>query len=441
MIGFNFMQLDDKKAIFGWSMYDWANSAFVTTIIAGFFPIFFKQFWSTGVDTTVSTARLGLANSIAGLTVALLAPILGAVADRGTAKKRFLIFFAYLGVLMTSSLYMVSQGNWPLAVTLYVLASIGFSAGNIFYDALLTGVASEKRIDFVSALGYSLGYLGGGILFALNVWMTLRPQTFGFADSHEAVRFSFLCVAVWWALFSIPLLLFVKEPANRKTKSAVNIIKAGFVQLQKTFQQLRHLKTVFLFLAAYWLYMDGVSTIIRMAVDYGISIGFKSKDLIFALLITQFVGFPSAIGFGYLGVRIGAKRAILIAIAVYLFVSVWGAFMQNKNEFYILAIIIGLVQGGIQALSRSFYTRIIPLDKSAEYFGFYNMVGRFAAVIGPVFMGAVCLLVKSMGYSSSIASRASIASISFFFIAGGILFYFVNEEKGKEELKYLSQRA
>ena len=296
-------------------------------------------------------------------------------------------------------------------------------------------------MDFVSALGFSLGYLGGGILFAVNVWMTLRPETFGFADAGAAVRFSFLSVGVWWAVFSIPLLLFVKEPAIGEKKSGVNMVKAGFAQLRETFQEIRHLKTIFLFLLAYWFYIDGVDTIVRMAVDYGISIGFKSNDLIVALLITQFVGFPSAIGFGLLGGKIGAKRAIFIAIVVYLFVSIWGAFIQSKNEFYILAITIGLVQGGIQALSRSYYARIIPVQRSAEYFGFYNMLGKFAAVIGPALMGGVALLVRSMGYSSAIASRASITSISMLFIVGGSLFYFVNEERGKEEVKCLSQKA
>jgi UMF1 family MFS transporter len=426
------MQLDDKKAIFGWSMYDWANSAFATTVMAGFFPIFFKQFWCVGVDTIVSTARLGLANSMAGITVALFAPILGAIADKGTAKKKFLLFFAYLGVVMTASLYMVSKGHWLFAVMLYVFATIGFSGGNIFYDALITSVASVKKVDFVSGLGFALGYLGGGILFAVNVWMTLRPETFGFASAQEAVKFSFLSVGIWWAVFSVPIFVFVKEPTSRETPSGVNMVSAGFMQLKETFKEVRHLKPIFLFLAAYWFYMDGVDTIVRMAVDYGISIGFESNDLIVALLITQFVGFPSAIGFGYLGSKIGAKRGIFIAIAVYLFVSIWGAFIQSKNEFYILAIIIGLVQGGIQALSRSYYAKIIPVDKSAEYFGFYNMLGKFAAVIGPVVMGGVGLLIRYMGYSSDIASRASITSISFFFIAGGTLLYFVNQGRGRE---------
>lgn len=431
------MQPDNKKAILAWALYDWANSAFATTVMAGFFPVFFKQFWSAGVDVTVSTARLAMANSIAGITVALLAPVLGAIADKGTSRKKFLVFFAYMGVVMTSSLYMVSQNNWLLAIVLYVFAIVGFSGGNIFYDSLITAVSSEKKFDFVSSFGFALGYLGGGLLFAMNVWMTLHPVTFGFAGVHEAVRFSFISVGIWWAVFSIPMLVIVKEPESANVKDGKNVVKAGLVQLRNTFHEIRHLKTIFLFLFAYWLYIDGVDTIIVMALDYGISIGLQAHDLIVALLITQFVGFPCAIGFGYLADKIGTKKGLFVAIAVYLFVTVWGAFMDSKNEFYILAITVGFVQGGIQSLSRSFYAKIIPPEKSAEYFGFYNMIGKSATVLGPVFMGGIGLLIRSMGYASNIASRVGIASLAFFFIIGGILLYFVNEEKGRIEARYL----
>lgn len=421
--------LDDRKAVFGWTMYDWANSAFATAVMAGFFPVFFKEFWSAGADINVSTARLGLANSMASTMVALLAPVLGAIADKGSAKKKFLMFFAYMGVVMTASLYLVSKGNWPLAIILYAFATIGFSGANVFYDALITVVSSNRRMDFVSTLGFSLGYLGGGLLFAVNVWMALSPATFGFNNGGEAVRFSFLTVALWWALFSVPVFFFVKEPRSEQRQPGLHAVRDGLLELVGTIREIRHLRTLFLFLVAYWLYMDGVHTIIRMAVDYGISIGFDSKSLIVALLITQFVGFPSALFFGYLGGRIGAKRAIFIAIGVYLFVCVWAAFMQSKNEFFILAMVVGLVQGGIQALSRSYYAKIIPVEKSGEYFGFYNMMGKFAAVLGPMLMGTVGLLIRSLGYSSNIASRASITSIAILFLAGGVVLFLVREEK------------
>jgi UMF1 family MFS transporter len=431
------MRPGNRREIFGWGMYDWANSAFATAVIAGFFPVFFKEFWSAGVDTTTSTARLGLANSISSIFIALSAPLLGAIADKGTAKKKFLFFFAAMGVVMTWCLYLVSEGNWVVAVALYVFASIGFSGGNVFYDSLITAVSTRDRMDFVSALGYSLGYLGGGLLFALGVWMTLRPEAFGFSGSTEAVRFSFILVGAWWAVFSIPVFIFVKEPVSAGRSRGRSLVLAGLAQLRLTFREIRHLRMVFLFLAAYWLYIDGVDTVVRMAVDYGLSIGLERNDLITALLITQFVGFPCAIAFGYLGGRIGAKRAIYIAIGVYLFVTVWAAFMQHRNEFYLLAGVVGLVQGGIQALSRSYYAKIIPPDKSAEFFGFYNMLGKFAAVIGPVLIGSVGVLARNLGYASDIASRVSITSVSILFLAGAVLFYFVDEDKARREASYL----
>ena len=434
--------LRDKKRIFGWAMYDWANSAFATTVMAGFFPVFFKEYWSAGVDATMSTARLGGANTVASIVVALSAPLLGAMADKGSAKKRFLLFFSVMGMVMTSCLYLVAQGNWLLAVFLYVLACIGFSSGNIFYDSLITAVAGDDNMDFVSALGFGLGYLGGGLLFALNVWMTLQPEKFGFAGTGEAVRFSFVSVGLWWAVFSIPICLFVNEPTTPpNSQSMTVIIRSGVVQLLRTYREIRSLKTVFLFLLAYWLYIDGVDTIVRMAIDYGLSIGLRQTDLIKALLITQFVGFPCAVGFGYLGTAMGTKRAIFLTISIYLFVSIWGAFITSENEFYILAVIIGLVQGGIQALSRSFFARIIPKQSVAEYFGFYNMLGKFAAVIGPVLMGTTGIFIKALGYSDDFASRIGIISISLLFLAGGILFYFVNEETAHRELKAFDTQA
>jgi UMF1 family MFS transporter len=441
----------EKKAIWGWAIYDWANSAFATTVMAGFFPIFFKQYWSYGADVNVSTAQLGFGNSIASLFVAVMAPILGAIADKGSARKKFLILFAYLGVLMTAALFLVQKGQWVWAIFIYVMGIIGFSGANVFYDALLPSLATEDQIDYVSSLGFSLGYLGGGLLFLFNVVMTLMPQTFGLPDTAAAVRLAFVTVAVWWGAFTCITILWVpeKKSAGQRFYSA-NVIAAGFKQFIDTFKKLRHLKTVFLFLLAYWFYIDGVDTIIRMAVDYGLSLGFDSNDLITALLIVQFVGFPAALVFGKLGQHWGVRKAIYLAIGIYMGITLWGTMMTNKQEFYILAIIIGLVQGGIQALSRSYYSRLIPIDKPAEFYGFYNMLGKFAAIIGPALMGAVGLIVRrilmppsptpeQMVYFGRLASRWSIASILILFLVGAILFYFVDETKGKAEAAYLSK--
>ncbi len=408
-------------------MYDWANSAFATTVMAGFFPLFFKQYWANKLAVGESTFLLGNANALASILVVVLAPILGSIADRGGAKKRFLLFFSMMGVVMTSALYLVAQGDWAMALVVYILAVLGFSGSVVFYDALLVEVAAEDELDMVSAIGFSFGYLGGGLLFAFDVLMTLYPQVFGLDDAAHAVRVSFLSVAIWWGVFSIPVMLFVKERRIYGDVEPMAAISGGFKQLWDTFHQIRKLRTTFLFLAAYWLYIDGVDTVVRMAVDYGMSLGFDSNDLMVALLLTQFVGFPAAILFGRLGERRGAREGVMIAIFVYFMVIVWAYQMENTWEFYTLAVIIGLVQGGIQALSRSFYARIIPRTRSGEFFGFYNMMGKFAAVLGPLIMGWVAVLTAS--------PRLSILSILLLFIAGAILLALVDEKKGRSQAR------
>jgi MFS transporter, UMF1 family len=412
----------DIKQVLSWAFYDWANSAYATTVMAGFFPIFFKKYWSTGLEANVSTLNLGTANSVASIIVAAMAPLLGSIADSGGYKKRFLVLFASLGVLMTGSLNFVAQGHWGAAMVLYILGTVGFAGGNIFYDSLLVGVAPKEKLDVVSALGYSLGYLGGGLLFALNVSMVLSPSSFGLQTADQAVRLSFVLVAIWWALFSLPIMLFVKEPAGKQGQIRKDAIRAGFRQLACTFREIRRIRVILLFLVGYWLYIDGVDTIILMAVDYGMSIGLDSNGLIKALLITQFVGFPAAILFGKIGEKAGTKNGILLGIIVYVGASVWGFFMRSQAEFYGLAVAIGLIQGGVQSLSRAFYAKLIPHESAAEFFGFYNMLGKFAAVIGPTFMGWVGLLSGNPRYS--------IFAVTALFIAGGTILCFVRERSG-----------
>ncbi|MGB5279669.1 MAG: MFS transporter [Gammaproteobacteria bacterium] len=415
------MSIYKNKQILSWAFYDWANSAFATTVLAGFFPLFFKQFWSTQNTITESTFQLGVGNALASLIIVMLAPVLGAIADAGNLKKRLLIVFSLLGISMTLGLYFVEQNSWFLAISFFVLASIGFSGSIVFNDSLLINVADEKNYDRVSAFGYAMGYLGGGILFSVNVAMVTRPEWFGFSSAADAVRFSFITVSIWWLVFSIPLWLFVHEEKTTHKHSVTQAMYSGIGQLIKTFKKINKLKTVGLFLLAYWLYIDGVDTIVRMAVDYGLAIGLDGSDLLLALLVTQFIAFPAALGFGYLGERIGAKTAIMLAIIVYLAVTILAYRMNTVEGFYGLAIVIGLVQGGIQSLSRSLYARIIPKSQSAEFFGFYNMLGKFAAVLGPIMIGTIAAISDS--------SRMAMLSISLLFISGGILLYFVDVEK------------
>lgn len=404
--------MQSKRSVYAWALYDWANSAFATTVMAGFFPLFFKQYWSEDVPSTESTFHLGLANSMSSLLVVVLAPILGALADQARGRKRFLTAFAALGALTSASLFLVAQGAWPVAAMLYVIGVIGFSGGNVFYDALLVSVAAPRDRDRVSALGFALGYLGGGLLFAINVTMTLRPHWFGLADAGEAVRWSFLSVGLWWAVFTLPLLLMVDEPGGKAPRKLGwgALIRGAFRQLVDTFRHLRAYGLAFRFLIAYWLYIDAVDTIVRMAVDYGLAIGLDSSSLITALLLTQFVGFPAAIVFGRIGERVGARNGILAGLAVYFGVTLYAYFLDSEIEFYLLAVIIGLVQGGVQALSRSLFSRLIPAERSAEFFGFFNMLGKFAAVLGPLLVGSVSVLTGD--------PRLGLVSLLILFIAG-----------------------
>jgi UMF1 family MFS transporter len=409
------MKLSRQKL--SWAMYDWANSAFATIIIAGFFPVFFKQYWNAEVPVTESTFRLGLVNSLASLAIMLMAPLLGAIADHLGRRKGMLVLFASLGMYLTGALYLVGAGNWVLAACFYAVALLGFSGSNIFYDSLLPSVSSPEDVDRTSALGFSLGYLGGGILLAICVLLTRNPHWLGLDSVQDVIRLSFILVAVWWLVFSLPLILFVREPGGQRGHVSMGLLLAGFRRIGRTFHEVRQLRNVWLFLLSYWLYIDGVDTIVRMAVDYGLSLGFEQKNLLLALLITQFTGFPAALAFGHLGDRYGTKTGIFLALGIYIIVTVGGALMEEVWEFYFLAFAIGLAQGGIQALSRSMYARMIPADRTAEFFGFYNMMGKFAAILGPLLMGWMAAATGN--------PRAGIMSLLVLFVMGAIGLCFV----------------
>ena len=402
-----------RRPVIAWAFYDWANSAFATTVMAGFFPVFFKQYWNAGVEVTESTFRLGLTNGVAALVIALLAPVLGAIADRSSSRIRLLMTVTVLGCAATAGLALVGQGHWLAASALYLTASLGFWGGIVFNDSLLLHVAEPEEYDLVSGYGYALGYLGGGLLFALNVLMTMRPQMFGLADASEAVRVSFVMVAAWWFLFALPCAFVVRERKSAPSVPPSEAVRQGLRQLAGTLRELRRYRHVVLFLAAYWLYIDGVNTVIKMAVDYGLSLGFDSSNLVAALLLTQFVAFPAALAFGWLGRRIGPRRGIFLALSVYVGATIYAYFIDGVRDFFVLAVVVGLVQGGIQSLSRSYFGRLVPEGKSSEFFGFYNMMGKFAAVLGPLLTGIVARV--------SGDPRLSILSIVLLFIAGGAL--------------------
>jgi UMF1 family MFS transporter len=421
-----------RREVLSWALYDWANSAFATTVMAGFFPVFYSAI-SRGLSAEDSQFWFNITLAGSSLLVAAVAPLLGAIADRGGNRKKFLAFFAAVGVLMTAALAWVHAGQWWVGLLLYGLGTIGFSGANIFYDSMLVDVAKRDEFDLVSAFGYGAGYVGGGLLFAVNVLMAQKPELFGLSDSLGAVKASFLTVAVWWAIFAVPLLKYVRETPTENPAPAFQAVREGIAQLVGTAREIRNLRILLLFLVGYWLYIDGVNTVIKTAVFFGDRVlQLPQASLVTALLVTQFVAFPAALGFGWLGNRIGAKRAILIGLAVYIAALVYAwRFLSDARDFYNLAIAVGLVQGGVQSLSRSLYARLIPPSKTAEFFGFFNMVGKFAAILGPTLMALTPLLITGA------TERDSIMAVSILFIVGGLLLWRVNVEAGEQAAKLL----
>ena len=415
-----------RRIVNAWCMYDWANSAFATTIMAAMFPPFYRAMvTSAGLAENTATAYWGYTTSIALLVIALIAPVLGAIADHTGGKKKYVAAFAALGILSTAAFVFLGTDTWLLGSSLYIGGNVGFAGANIFYESLLPHIAKDD-IDQVSARGYALGYVGGGILLVINVLWYMKPEWFGMPDVGFALRASFFSVAVWWGLFSIPLFRRVPEPpVVRVGGEPVQPIRAGFTRLGKTFREITRYKQLMLFLVAFWIYNDGIGTIIKMATAYGDEIGIRMTHMIAALIITQFVGIPSSFLFGLLAARLGAKTCILLALAVYALISAAGYFMNSAVHFYVLALMVGTVQGGSQALSRSLYGAMVPKHKASEFFGFYSTSTKFAGLFGPLLFGIVSQL--------SGGSRLSILSVTAFFVLGGLCLTRVDVEEGVRE--------
>jgi UMF1 family MFS transporter len=412
--------MTEKKKVFSWALYDWANSAYSTTIMAGFFPLFYKQYWSAGADSVVTTTRLGDLTAATSLVVALVTPGLGALADARGSKKKLLLIAAVMGWIGCMALGFLPEGAWVAASLWYAIATIGFNASSTFYDSLLPGLTKTNHTHRASSLGFSLGYLGGGVLFLINVMMYLKPELFGLENGIQGVQFSFLSVALWWAIFSIPLFKYVPEPESERNHAPLlKVILQSFTQVLSTVKEVFKNRNLTLMFFAFWLYIDGVYTIMTMAVDFGLSIGLHAPDLIKALLIVQFVGFPSAYLFGSLAGRAGARVPILICIFGYSVATVLATRMSESWHFYCLAIFIGLFQGGVQALSRSLFSNMIPTNKAGEYFGLVNLVGKFAAILGPFLVARFTQLTGD--------HRQAQLSLLILFFFGGYLLWQVKE--------------
>lgn len=430
MARFKWLTDAKRRAVAGWCMYDWANSAFAVVVLTAFFPILFKTYWDSGADPALNTARLGMGDSISGLFVAVCSPFLGALADAWKAKKPFLMFFMILGTLMTAGLPFVGAGAWKLAIFLFIVANIGFACGNLFYDSLLVDVADEHDMDVVSSNGYATGYVGGGILALLDAFLVKYWQRAGLESALQAELIGFASVAVWWFVFSLPLLGFVRERKIAGVKRPSQIVIESFHRLVSTGRKILHKRLLLMFIIAFWLYMDGVYTIITMSVNFGMSLGIKAQTLFMIIILVQFVAFPAAVGFGRLAHAVGGGRAILSGIAIYIVVCAVGFFvLRNAEQFVVLACLVGMVQGGVQALSRSYFAKIVPAEDAAEYFGFLNLISRFSIVLGPVLVGATTLFCRRMGAGNVLSQRLGMSSITVLFAAGGFLLLLAEQER------------
>ena len=426
-----FGKLKLTKKELSWALYDVGNSAFYTTVVAGFFPVFFKQYWNMSAQASVSTFNLSLATSIAALIVALVSPILGSFSDKSNLKLTVMCSLSLLAIIFCAMLAFVGSDQYQLAMILFSLSSIGAALAITVYDALLVSVTSKNRYNIVSLSGFALGYLGGGLFFLFNIILTLQPQWFFLDSKVQAVKVSIFLVSLWWLCFMLPIYFNLKTKAfdkslkkSRDKQGLDNFFKNiidCFKDLYKLFIEIKTHKTLFLFLCAYWFYIDGVGTIMRMAVDYGVSLGFESSDLMIALLIVQFVGFPATYGFVLLSKLWGAKNCIFIAIFIYIIINIRAYYMDSIMDFYLLASALAIAQGGLQALSRSYFASMIPKNRSGEFFGFYNSFGKFASIIGPFMIGWVALATGS--------NRLSILSVLVLFIAGSIILMFVPSDK------------
>jgi MFS transporter, UMF1 family len=424
----------DRPELRAWAMYDWAASAVQTTIMVAVFPIYFVKVAGAGLPESGATQRLALVNSLALVFIALLSPILGAISDYRAAKKRFLALFMGIGVGAVLGMFFVHHGDLDLASALFTISLIGVAGSFVFYEALLPHIARPGEIDRISTAGYALGYFGGGILLALNLAWIQRPDWFGLPhgpglsedQATLPVRLAFVSVAVWWIVFSLPLFRRVPEPPallEPDERRDENPVRMAFVRLRETFRELRSYRNAFLMLLAFFIYNDGIQTIIKMATAYGTEIGIGQNALIGAILLVQFVGIPCSFLFGVVAHRIGAKRALFLGLMAYTAISLLGYFMKTALHFYVLAGLVGTVQGGTQALSRSLFASMIPRHKSGEFFGFFSVFEKFAGIFGPlIYAGTI---------AATGSSRNAILSVILFFAVGALLLWPVDVTEGQ----------
>ena len=402
------------KELKSWIAYDAGNSAFATTVIAAFFPLFFSSYWAGNIDEITSAKYFTAGLTIMNLVILIGMPIIGAITDVKNLTKTFFSVFSFLGALLVISFAFVSENEWLFALILYGIALFCFSAAIVLYDKILIYISSSHNISKVSGFGYSVGYLGGGTLFVINAFMVMNPSFFGLENSAAAIKLSFVTVGIWWIIFTLPLFINYEQPKIQEGK----IIDA-FKQIYKTFIDITNQKNIVLFLIAFFLYIDGVHTVMSLAAIFANSIGIGQESIILALILVQFVAAPATFILSYVSTRYGDKMVIYMSILIYIGVIFYSMGLDNAYEFYFMAGLIGSVQGGIQASSRSLFAKIIPEDKSGEFFGFYNTFGRAGSVIGPLLVNVFLVAFNNI--------RIALIPLIVLFILGALFLKFVKE--------------
>ncbi len=404
------------KIINSWALYHWAENGYGTAVMVAVLPVYYSKVAASTLTPNQATVYWGYTTTIALIIVALLAPVLGTIANLTGIRKRLLMIFAAIGILSSASLYFIKTGDWLVASAIFIVGNITFALADVFHDSFLPHISKAGDIDRVSSRGFAAGYLGGGIILIISIAIIQLMS-----DKGLAARLTFITSAIWWAVFTIPLVLNVKEPA--KTGSAEgNTFTQSIAELSRTFRNVKRYRQLSIFLLAFLIYNDGIYTIFKMATIYGAELGLNQNTLIGSLLLALIVGFPSAIFFGWLAKSIGAKRCIYICLLGYTLISIGAFFISKPIDFWILGAAVGAVMGGAQALSRSYFGSMIPKAKTAEFFGFYGMSSRIGGFLGPLVFAVVGQVMGN--------SRYAIISLLIFFIVGGLLLMNVDEKEG-----------
>ena len=408
-----------SREIKAWISYDLGNSAFATTVLAAFFPIFYNQYWSSNIDSTLSAQYLSWTLVISNLTLLFTAPLIGAITDISKSTKKLFISMVMISIIGTGLLYTLDAGLWLYALIFFGIANYFFSASNVIYDKILVQIASPGLFSKISGYGYAWGYFGGGFLFLINACMSLYPELFGLSSQAEAIRWSFITVSIWWFIFLIPLAVTYKEPSAKVVENQV--IKNSFKNLINTFISISQYRNAFMFLIAFFLFIDGVHTVVALAATFALNLGLDSSSVIIALLMVQFIAFPSTLMWAYVGEKYSDKFVINFSILIYILIIIYTLFLSNAMEFYILAAMVGFVQGGIQGSSRGLFAKLIPHDKAGEFFGLFNTFGKAGAFMGPALVGLFLALFENV--------RISLLPILVLFVLGLIVLYFVKTDE------------